>query len=111
MSKVVVLGAGIAGHTAAAHLRRKLSKEHQVVVVSPNRNYQWVPSNIWVGIGRMKAEEIYFPLEPLYKKKDIGYIRAKVVSFHRERCIGEQAFRFGGTSLWRKCGNPRESDL
>ena len=84
MSKVVVLGAGIAGHTAAAHLRRKLSKEHQVVVVSPNRNYQWVPSNIWVGIGRMKAEEIYFPLEPLYKKKDIGYIQAKVVSFHPE---------------------------
>ena len=84
MSKVVVLGAGIAGHTAAAHLRRELSKEHEVLVVSPNRNYQWVPSNIWVGIGRMKSEEIYFPLEPLYKKKGIGYIQAKVVSFHPE---------------------------
>ncbi|MBL7976907.1 MAG: NAD(P)/FAD-dependent oxidoreductase [Bacteroidetes Order II. Incertae sedis bacterium] len=84
MAKVVVLGAGIAGHTAAAYLRRKLSKEHEVVVVSPNRNYQWVPSNIWVGIGRMKAKEVYFPLIPLYKKHQIGYIQAKAISFHPE---------------------------
>jgi sulfide:quinone oxidoreductase len=84
MSKIVILGAGISGHTAAAHLRRKLGKEHEVLVVSPNRNYQWVPSNIWVGIGRMKAEQLIFPLEPLYKKKGIGYKQAKVVSFRPE---------------------------
>jgi len=84
MAKILVLGAGIAGHTAAAHLRRKLSQEHEVLVVSPNRNYQWVPSNIWVGIGRMKSEEVFFPLEPLYKRKGIGYKQAKVVSFHPE---------------------------
>ena len=84
MSKIVILGAGISGHTAAAHLRRKLSKEHEVLVVSPNRNYQWVPSNIWVGIGRMKSKDVIFPLEPLYKRKGIGYKQAKVVSFHPE---------------------------
>ncbi|MVO07615.1 NAD(P)/FAD-dependent oxidoreductase [Flavobacterium sp. TP390] len=84
MSKIVILGAGIAGHTAAAHLRRKLGKEHEVLVVSPNKNYQWIPSNIWVGIGRMKSKQILFPLEPLYKKKNIGYKQAKVISFHPE---------------------------
>ena len=84
MSKIVILGAGISGHTAAAHLRRKLGKEHEVLVVSPNRNYQWVPSNIWVGIGRMKSSQLIFPLEPLYKRKGIGYKQAKVVSFHPE---------------------------
>ncbi len=84
MSKIVVLGAGISGHVAAAHLRRKLSKEHEVVVVSPNGNYQWIPSNIWVGIGRMKSKEILFPLTPLYKKKGIGFKRAKVTTFHPE---------------------------
>ena len=77
MAKIVVLGAGIAGHTAAAHLRRKLSKDHEVLVVSPNRNYQWVPSNIWVGIGRMQPKDVIFPLEPLYKRKGIGYKQAK----------------------------------
>jgi sulfide:quinone oxidoreductase len=84
MSKIVILGAGIAGHTAAAHLRRKLSKKHEVLVVSPNRNYQWVPSNIWVGIGRMQVKDVIFPLEPLYAKKGIGYKQAKGVSFHPE---------------------------
>ncbi|AOW20119.1 NAD(P)/FAD-dependent oxidoreductase [Urechidicola croceus] len=84
MSKIVILGAGISGHVAAAHLRRKLSKEHEVLVVSPNSNYQWIPSNIWVGIGRMKSEQILFPLAPLYKKKGIGFKQAKVVTFHPE---------------------------
>ena len=84
MAKIVILGAGIAGHVAASHLRRKLSKEHEVLVVSPNRKYQWVPSNIWVGTGRMKAEKVFFPLEPIYKRKGINYKQAKAVSFHPE---------------------------
>ncbi|WP_424000968.1 NAD(P)/FAD-dependent oxidoreductase [Maribacter sp. IgM3_T14_3] len=84
MSKIVILGAGISGHVAAAHLRRKLSKEHEVLVVSPNSNYQWIPSNIWVGIGRMKSEQILFPLAPLYKKKNINYKQALVTTFHPE---------------------------
>ncbi|MEX0996943.1 MAG: FAD/NAD(P)-binding oxidoreductase [Flavobacteriaceae bacterium] len=84
MAKIVVLGAGISGHVAASHLRRKLSKDHQVVVVSPNSNYQWIPSNIWVGIGRMKSKEILFPLAPLYKKKKIDFIQAKATTFYPE---------------------------
>ena len=84
MSKIVILGAGISGHVAAAHLRRKLDKTHEVVVVSPNSNYQWIPSNIWVGIGRMKSKEILFPLAPLYKKKGIAFKQAKVTSFYPE---------------------------
>lgn len=84
MSKIVILGAGISGHVAASHLRRKLGKEHEVLVVSPNSNYQWIPSNIWVGTGRMKSKQILFPLAPLYKKKNIGFKQAKVVTFHPE---------------------------
>src|SRR5690606_2288322 len=84
MSKIVILGAGISGHVAASHLRRKLDKTHEVVVVSPNSNYQWIPSNIWVGVGRMKSKEILFPLAPLYKKKGIDYKQAKVTTFYPE---------------------------
>jgi sulfide:quinone oxidoreductase len=43
MAKVVVLVAGISGHTAAAHIRRKLEHKHEVVVVSPSKYYQWIP--------------------------------------------------------------------
>lgn len=84
MSRIVILGAGISGHVAASHLRRKLNKEHEVVVVSPNSSYQWIPSNIWVGIGRMQPEQTKFPLKPLYKKKGIDFKQAKVTTFHPE---------------------------
>lgn len=84
MAKVVVLGAGIAGHTAAMILRRKLQKEHEVVVVSPNSKYQWIPSNIWVGIGQMTRENVTFELAGVYQKKGIIYKQAKAVSIHPE---------------------------
>ena len=51
MARVVILGAGISGHTAALVLRRRLAPEHEVLVVTPNRQWNWIPSNIWVGVG------------------------------------------------------------
>ena len=68
MARVVVLGAGIAGHTAALHLRRLLDRGHEVVVVSPNSQWNWIPSNIWVGVGRMAAADVTFPLAPVYRR-------------------------------------------
>lgn len=77
MSKrVLVLGAGIAGHTAAMLLRKSLGREHRVVVASPAANYQWIPSNIWVGVGRMTAKQVIFPLAPVYTRKGIEFHQA-----------------------------------
>ncbi len=84
MAKIVVLGAGISGHTTAAYLRKWLNKKHEVVVVTPNEYYQWIPSNIWVGVGRMTVDQIRFKLGPLYKKWGVDYKQAKVVSVHPE---------------------------
>lgn len=84
MAKVVILGAGIAGHTAALIARRKLGSKHDVIVVSPNTKYQWIPSNIWVGIGQMTARQVTFELAPVYKKLGINYEQAKAVAIHPE---------------------------
>ncbi len=84
MAKIVVLGAGVSGHTAVSYLKKELSNKHEIVVVSPNSNYQWIPSNIWIGVGRMKAKQTVFPLAPLYKKKGITYIQAKGTAFYPE---------------------------
>jgi sulfide:quinone oxidoreductase len=84
MSKVVVLGAGVSGHTAASFLRRWLSSDHEVTVVSPNSHYNWIPSNIWVGVGLLKPKKVVFPLSPVYKRKNITFEQAKAVSIHPE---------------------------
>ncbi len=84
MARVVVLGAGVSGHTAALYLKKRLGKAHDVVVVSPNSNYNWIPSNIWVGVGKMTTEDVVFPLAPIYKKKGIEFVQAKAFALWPE---------------------------
>ena len=88
-TKIVILGAGISGHTAALNLIHKLKKKAEVTVVSPNSNYQWIPSNIWVGAGYMKPEQVYFKLKPVYDKLGINFKQAKAISIHPEGDEGE----------------------
>lgn len=82
MADVVVLGAGISGHTAALHLRRMLGRRggHTVTVVSPNSQWNWIPSNIWVGVGKMAKKDVVFPLAPVYARKGITFRQAKAVA-------------------------------
>ena len=84
MGRLVILGAGIAGHTAALHASRKLKGSHELIVISPNSNWNWIPSNIWVGVGFMKSKQVIFPLKPVYKKMGATYIQAKAISIHPE---------------------------
>lgn len=84
MARTVILGAGIAGHTAALHLRRMVGKDHEVVVVSPNSKWNWIPSNIWVGVGQMSEKQVVFPLAPIYKRKGIVFHQALAVELHGE---------------------------
>jgi sulfide:quinone oxidoreductase len=80
MARVVVLGAGVSGHTAALYLKRKLGRAHEVLVVSPNSKWNWIPSNIWVGVGKMSPERVVFPLAPIYRRKGIDFRQAKAVA-------------------------------
>lgn len=82
MARVVILGAGIAGHTAALHLRRWLDRAHEVVVVSPNPDWNWIPSNIWVGVGRMDASKVLIPLRPIYRRKGITFHQGLATAIH-----------------------------
>lgn len=80
MADVVVLGAGVAGHTAALHLSRLLPPGHSVTVVSPNSHWNWIPSNIWVGVGRMSRRQVEFPLAPVYARRGIRFVQARAIA-------------------------------
>jgi sulfide:quinone oxidoreductase len=82
MARVVILGAGVAGHTAALHAKRILGKTNEIIVISPNSKYNWIPSNIWVGVGKMSAEQVSFPLAPIYEKQGIEFHQALAQSIH-----------------------------
>ncbi len=84
MARTVILGAGVAGHTAALHLRRMVGKEHDVVVVAPNSKWNWIPSNIWVGVGQMTVKQVTFPLAPIYQRKGIEFHQALAIELHGE---------------------------
>lgn len=84
MARLLILGAGIAGQTAALHAKHKLGSKHEIVVVSPNSKWNWIPSNIWVGTGYMKPEQVTFELKPVYDKKEITFHQAKALSIHPE---------------------------
>ena len=84
MARLVILGAGVAGHTAASFAAKWLGKKHEVVVVTPNSKWNWIPSNIWVGVGEMSKKDVTFDLDPVYKKARVDYRQAKAVSINPE---------------------------
>ena len=80
MAEIVVLGAGVSGHTAALHLNRLLPAGSTVTVVSPSPSWNWIPSNIRVGVGRMPKESVVFALAPVYATKGITFHQARAVT-------------------------------
>ena len=54
------------------------------MVVTPNAKWNWIPSNIWVGVGELSKEDVTFDLDPVYSKAGISYKQAKAVAIHPE---------------------------
>jgi sulfide:quinone oxidoreductase len=96
MARVIVMGAGISGHTAALYLQRELRHKHQIIVVSPAANYNWIPSNIWVGVGRMDERQVKVPLRPVYDRKGIEFHQALGVAI---RPFGDESDPTGAIDI------------
>lgn len=80
MARIVILGAGLSGHTTARYLSLWLGKEHRVTVVSPKPTWNWIPSNVWVGCGQMTVDQVTFALGPIYRKAGVEFLQARAVS-------------------------------
>lgn len=78
MSHIVVLGAGTGGMPAAYELRHELGKQHRITVVNASENFQFVPSNPWVGVGWRKRKDITFPIGEYLQRKGIDFIAGVV---------------------------------
>jgi sulfide:quinone oxidoreductase len=78
MTHVVILGAGIAGVTAAYALKAKLGPRDEVTVVSDKPYFHFVPSNPWVAMGWRERSDIAFPIGPYLESRGIKFIHSGV---------------------------------
>lgn len=84
MNSVVVVGASFAGLAAALELRKLLSSDVTVRVVSASDKFIFAPSLIWVMQGWREADDLLFPIQPILSDAGIDFIHAKLESIKRD---------------------------
>lgn len=82
MAKVVVLGAGFAGQTAALYLGAALGRDHEITLVNRSGRFLYIPSLVWVGTGRMAPEKTQFALEPVCRRAGVRFLRGLATAVH-----------------------------
>jgi sulfide:quinone oxidoreductase len=78
VTHIIVLGAGTGGMPAAYELREALGIDHRVTVINASADFQFVPSNPWVGVGWRKREDTTFPIAPCLERKGIEFRAGRV---------------------------------
>ena len=58
MARIVVIGAGLGGMSAAYELRVTLGSTHRITVIGEGEKFSFTPSNPWVAVGWRKPDEI-----------------------------------------------------
>lgn len=74
---VVVLGGGVGGVVAANILRKKLPRQHRVVLVEREAKHVFSPSFLWLMIGERSPDQIARPLAAL-SCKGIEVVRGNI---------------------------------
>ena len=64
----VILGGGVGGLVTASELRKRLGKEHRVILVDREGKHIFWPSLLWLQVGLRKPESIVRDLASLEKK-------------------------------------------
>jgi len=77
--KIVVVGGSFGGLTAAYELRKRLSpSECDIVLVSKDRNFVFIPSLPWVAMGSKTLDQLSFDLGNPLARKRIAFTHATV---------------------------------
>ncbi|HKE20188.1 MAG TPA: FAD-dependent oxidoreductase [Kofleriaceae bacterium] len=76
--RVVILGSGFAGFTAAAELAGLLGDRHEVVVIARDDQFLFVPSLPWVPFGLRTREHITFAVGPALESRGVRFRHTNV---------------------------------
>jgi sulfide:quinone oxidoreductase len=73
MSRIIVMGAGLGGMSAAYEARELLGEGHAITVIGDGDRFSFTPSNPWVAVGWRQPADITLPAGEYLAKKGIAF--------------------------------------
>jgi sulfide:quinone oxidoreductase len=73
MAKIIVMGAGLGGMSAAYELRDTLGSGHDIRVVGRGPEFAFTPSNPWVGVGWRARADVTLDAGECLGRRGIGF--------------------------------------
>src|ERR1051325_476143 len=87
MARVLILGGGFGGVTAAEALAHQLGEEHQITLVSRSSRFVFYPALVRLAFGKCEVEDISYDLREAMLDRRVRFIKgtaARVEPFARE---------------------------
>src|SRR6476661_382665 len=78
MAKVLVLGGGFGGAVAAERLAEQLGDEHQITLVSRNRQFIFYPALVRLAFGKCSPKDVSFDLRETMLDRRVNFVEAEV---------------------------------
>ncbi|MEJ2612640.1 MAG: FAD-dependent oxidoreductase [Candidatus Thiodiazotropha sp.] len=76
MQRVTIVGSGFAALTAIKTLRAQNS-EAEITVVSPKKEFHYLPGSIWIPSGIREAKDLIIPLQPFFTRMQVKHIQGE----------------------------------
>ena len=78
MAKVLILGGGFGGVVAAERLAEQLGDEHQITLISRNRNFVFYPALVRLAFGKCETKDVSFDLRQAMLHRRVNFVEAEV---------------------------------
>jgi NADH dehydrogenase FAD-containing subunit len=116
MARILILGGGFAGITAAESLAKKLGDKHEITLVSRSRKFIFYPALVRLAFGQCNPEDISFDLREAMLERRVRFVEGEVarinprerhVTFAHGDVVGEMPYDFLVVALGRRLATER----
>jgi sulfide:quinone oxidoreductase len=88
MTRIIIVGAGLGGMSAAYELRETLGPDHDIVVVGEGDRFSFTPSNPWLAVGWRKPGDITLPAGECLARRGIRFVADAVAAIDADdHCV------------------------
>lgn len=79
MARIVVMGAGLGGMSAAFDIKAAVGDAHAVSVIGDGPYFSFTPSNPWIAVGKRTPDQIRFAVAGPLRARNIGFTDSRVL--------------------------------